>query len=108
MEEIVEAYVNEDLPLEEWDLDKLLSKVQEFIYLLNELKSSELSGLEVNELKEFLKEQMRNAYDLKEGQIEEKRSGLIKQMLDLAFLSQGMLKGEELTKFISRSVDLLK
>ena len=37
-----------------------------------------------------------------------KRSGLIKQMLDLAFLSQGMLKGEELTKFISRSVDLLK
>ena len=37
-----------------------------------------------------------------------KRSGLIKQMLDLAFLSQGMLKGEELTKFISRSVELLK
>ena len=37
-----------------------------------------------------------------------KRSSLINQMLDLAFLSKGMLKGEELTKFISRSVDLLK
>lgn len=33
---------------------------------------------------------------------------LAKQLTDLAMLSQGMLKGEELTRFISRSVDLLK
>jgi molecular chaperone HtpG len=33
---------------------------------------------------------------------------LAKQLCDLAMLSQGMLKGEELTKFINRSVDLLK
>ena len=33
MDDIVEAYVNEDLPPEEWDLQKLVSKVQEFIYL---------------------------------------------------------------------------
>lgn len=32
---------------------------------------------------------------------------LAKQLCDLAMLSQGMLKGEELTKFIKRSVDLL-
>jgi len=37
-----------------------------------------------------------------------KRVALIKQVLDLALLSQGMLKGEELTSFISRSVDLIK
>lgn len=31
-----------------------------------------------------------------------------KQLMDLAMLSQGMLKGEELTKFIKRSVELMK
>jgi molecular chaperone HtpG len=33
---------------------------------------------------------------------------LAKQLTDLAMLSQGMLKGEELTKFITRSIDLIK
>jgi len=37
-----------------------------------------------------------------------KRTKLINQILDLALLSQGMLKGEELTTFISRSVSLIK
>ena len=37
-----------------------------------------------------------------------KREDLIKQVLDLALLSQGMLKGEDLTGFISRSVSLIK
>ncbi len=37
-----------------------------------------------------------------------KRTNLINQLLDLALLSQGMLKGEELTAFISRSVGLIK
>ena len=37
-----------------------------------------------------------------------KRAGLINQLVDLALLSQGMLKGESLTKFISRSVSLIK
>ena len=37
-----------------------------------------------------------------------KRSSLIVQALDLARLSQNLLKGEELTKFIQRSIDLIK
>lgn len=37
-----------------------------------------------------------------------KRTALIKQVLDLALLSQGMLKGEDLTGFIKRSVSLIK
>jgi molecular chaperone HtpG len=37
-----------------------------------------------------------------------KRIDLINQLLDLALLSQGMLKGESMTKFISRSVNLIK
>ena len=39
---------------------------------------------------------------------EKKRERLIQQTLDLARLSQNLLKGEELTKFIQRSVDLIK
>ena len=39
---------------------------------------------------------------------EKKRIRLIQQTLDLARLSQNLLKGEELTSFIQRSVDLIK
>ena len=42
MGEIVEAYVNPDLPPEEWDLDQLVGKVKEFIYLLDDLTSDEV------------------------------------------------------------------
>jgi molecular chaperone HtpG len=37
-----------------------------------------------------------------------KQERLIKQSLDLARLSQGLLKGEELTTFINRSFDMIK
>jgi molecular chaperone HtpG len=37
-----------------------------------------------------------------------KKQPLVKQLVDLALLSNNMLKGEELTRFIKRSVDLIK
>jgi molecular chaperone HtpG len=37
----------------------------------------------------------------------EKRKSLTKQATDLAMLSQGMLKGQDLTAFIKRSIDLI-
>lgn len=40
--------------------------------------------------------------------IKKKRTNLINQVLDLALLSQGMLKGKDLTSFINRSVNLIK
>ncbi len=88
MEEIVEAYVNEDLPIEEWDLDNLLSKVKEFIHLLKDLSPTDLSSLDVNQLKEFLKEQMRNAYDMKEAQIESSNPGIMRQAERFFILQQ--------------------
>ena len=36
------------------------------------------------------------------------RQKMAKQLTDLAMLSQGMLQGEELTKFVQRSVELMK
>ncbi len=39
---------------------------------------------------------------------EEKKTHLIKQSVDLAKLSQGLLKGEALTQFVARSYELIK
>ena len=36
-----------------------------------------------------------------------KENVLVKQLIDLALLSNGMLKGENLTSFIRRSVELI-
>lgn len=43
-----------------------------------------------------------------ETKTEKKREKLAKQAIDLALLANGMLKGEKLTKFINRSIDLIK
>ena len=51
-----------------WDLGQLVGKVKEFIYLLEDLTPDQVQGLGMEELKTFLQEQLRNAYDLKEGQ----------------------------------------
>ena len=88
MNEIVEAYVNPDLPPEEWDLDQLASKVKEFIHLLEDLTPNQIQGLGMEELKAFLQEQLRNAYDLKEGQIEQQRPGLMREAERFFILQQ--------------------
>ena len=88
MEEIVEAYVNQDLPPEEWDLEQLVSKVKEFIYLLNDLEVKDIFSLSMQELKNYLKEQLRAAYDLKESQIENNRPGLMREAERFFILQQ--------------------
>ena len=88
MEEIVEAYVNQDLPPEEWDLEQLVSKVKEFVYLLNDLKEEDIFSLSVQELKSYLQEQLRAAYDLKESQIENYRPGLMREAERFFILQQ--------------------
>ena len=88
MNEIVEAYVNPDLPPEEWDVTQLVSKVKEFVYLLEDLQPDQLQGLSMDDLKAFLQEQLRNAYDLKEGQIEELRPGLMREAERFFILQQ--------------------
>ena len=88
MEEIVEAYVNQDLPPEEWDLDNLVLKVKEFVYLLKDLQTKDILSLSVQELKLYLQEQLRTAYDLKESQIEQYRPGLMREAERFFILQQ--------------------
>ena len=79
MDDIVEYYINIDLPSEEWELEKLVEKVKEFVYLLADLQPNQLEDMSVAEIKAFLHEQVRIAYDLKEAQIDQVQPGLMRQ-----------------------------
>ncbi|MBW4453945.1 MAG: preprotein translocase subunit SecA [Nostoc indistinguendum CM1-VF10] len=79
MDDIVDYYINVDLPSEEWELEKLVEKVKEFVYLLADLQPNQLEDMSVGEIKAFLHEQVRIAYDLKEAQIDQVQPGLMRQ-----------------------------
>ena len=88
MEDIVDAYVDPELPPEEWSLDRLAGKVKEFVYLLSDLQPHDLSGLKVEELKAFLCEHLRSAYDIKEAQVNTIQSNLMRQAERFFILQQ--------------------
>lgn len=88
MDDIVNYYINPDLPSEEWDLEKLVSKVKEFVYLLRDMEPSQLEDLSMDEIKTFLYEQVRIAYDLKEGQVDQIRPGLMREAERFFILQQ--------------------
>ncbi|MFO8040636.1 MAG: preprotein translocase subunit SecA [Sodalinema sp.] len=79
MDDIVDAYINPELPSEEWNLDKLVDKVKQFVYLLEELQPSQLEDMAVEEIKTFLHEQVHIAYDMKESQVDKIQPGLMRQ-----------------------------
>ena len=88
MEDIVDAYVDPELPPEEWALDRLVGKAKEFVHLLSDLEPQDLSGLKVEELKAFLCEQLRSAYDIKEAQVNEIQPSLMRQAERFFILQQ--------------------
>ncbi len=88
MGEIVDAYINPDLPPEEWDLQGLMSKAQEFVYLLADLTPQDIEDMTVYEIKNFLCEEVRKAYDLKEKQVDESQPGLMRQAERFFILQQ--------------------
>ena len=88
MDEIVDYYINPDLPSEDWDLAKLVSKVKEFVYLLADLEPEQLEDLSVSEIKTFLHEQVRIAYDIKEAEIDSVQPGLMRQAERFFILNQ--------------------
>ncbi|MGB3292371.1 MAG: preprotein translocase subunit SecA [Phormidesmis sp.] len=88
MNDIVEAYVNPELPSEEWDLASVVSKVQEFVYLLADLTPDQLENLSMGEIKTFLSEQVRIAYDLKEAQVDALKPGLMREAERFFILQQ--------------------
>jgi preprotein translocase subunit SecA len=88
MDDIVNAYVNPDLPSEEWDLENLVDKVKQFVYLLSDLEPSQLEDMSIDEIKTFLHEQVRIAYDMKEAQVDQIQPGLMRQAERFFMLQQ--------------------
>ena len=79
MDEIVDAYVNPDLPPDEWNMKALVGKAKEFIYLLEDVTVEDMEDMTVTEMKTFLHEEVHKAYDLKESQVEQLQPGLMRQ-----------------------------
>ncbi|MBT9311781.1 preprotein translocase subunit SecA [Leptothoe kymatousa] len=88
MDDIVEAYINPELPPEEWDLDNIVGKVKEFIYLLEDLTADQLENLSMGEIKTFLREQVHIAYDIKESQVDKMKPGLMREAERFFILQQ--------------------
>ncbi|MEO0533136.1 MAG: preprotein translocase subunit SecA [Cyanobacteria bacterium P01_A01_bin.123] len=88
MNDIVEAYINPELPTEEWDLTSLVGKVKEFVNLLSDLEPEHIEDLSMMEIKTFLHEQVRIAYDLKEAQVDQVKPGLMREAERFFILQQ--------------------
>jgi molecular chaperone HtpG len=74
----------------------------------NKKKSDEISQLEKDDL-EKLKKELDTLDSARKDILEAYGSGnkIVKQMIDLALLSNNMLRGEDLSTFVKRSVELL-
>ena len=88
MDDIVDAYVNPELPAEEWQLDQLVAKVKEFVYLLQDLEPEHLEDMAVGDIKTFLHEEVRKAYDIKEAQVDQIQPDLMRQAERFFILQQ--------------------
>ncbi len=88
MDDIVQAYVNPELPPEEWQLDVMVEKVKEFINLLSDLEPEQLVDFSMPEMQTFLQEQVRIAYDTKEAQVDKLQPGLMRQAERFFILQQ--------------------
>ncbi|MDA0672179.1 MAG: preprotein translocase subunit SecA [Cyanobacteria bacterium] len=88
MDDIVQAYINPELPSEEWKLPEMVEKVQEFVYLLSDVAPEHLENLSIGEIKTFLHEQVRIAYDMKEAQVDQMKPGLMRDAERFFILQQ--------------------
>ncbi|MFN5515747.1 MAG: preprotein translocase subunit SecA [Cyanobacteriota bacterium] len=88
MDEIVDAYVNPELPPEEWDTENMVNKAQEFVYLLEDITPADLGDMTVSEMKVFFHEEVRKAYDIKEQQVNQIRPGLMREAERFFILQQ--------------------
>jgi preprotein translocase subunit SecA len=88
MDDIVNAYVEPDLPPEEWNLEGLVNKAREFVNLFDDLTPTQIDDMTYDEIKIFMREEVRRAYDIKETQIDRVQAGLMRQAERFFILQQ--------------------
>ncbi|KAJ6675074.1 SECA INNER MEMBRANE COMPONENT OF SEC PROTEIN SECRETION SYSTEM [Salix viminalis] len=111
MDDILEANIGSDVPVESWDLEKLIAKVQQYCYLLNDLTPdllrSKCSSYE--DLQDYLRLRGREAYSQKRDIVEKEALGLMKEAERFLILSNiDRLWKEHLQaiKFVQQAVGL--
>jgi len=87
-------------------IDEELNKLEE---QHKDKKAEEIPTVEKDK-KEELNKQKSELVDKKVGVLKTygKKNRIVKQLIDLALLSNNMLKGEDLIRFVNRSIDLIK
>ena len=75
VDDIVEAYVNPELPPKEWDLSRFVDRTKKVVYWLENLKI-------------FLQERLHNAYIIQERQMEQHLPGLMRETLGVCSFGQ--------------------
>ena len=90
-------------------IDAAVQEEKRFEETIDKKKEEELPAEEKNQREELSKKvvTLRDERNERLRQIGEKDS-LVRQIIDLALLTNGMLKGKNLTEFIQRSISLIE
>ncbi|BFG23763.1 hypothetical protein CerSpe_100370 [Prunus speciosa] len=111
MDDILEANIGSDASKESWDLEKLIKKLQQYCYLLNDLTPDLLRSncLSYEDLQDYLRRRGREAYLQKRDIIESKAPGLTKdaeRFLVLSNIDRLWKEHLQALKFVQQAVGL--
>ncbi|XWS46377.1 hypothetical protein CRYUN_Cryun14cG0060500 [Craigia yunnanensis] len=111
MDDILGANIGSDAPKESWDLEKLIAKLQQYCYLLNDLTPdllrSQCSSYE--ELQDYLCLRDCGAYLQKRDMVEKQSEGLMKEaerFLILSNIDRLWKEHLQVLKFVQQAVGL--
>ncbi|PWA94634.1 protein translocase subunit SecA protein [Artemisia annua] len=81
MDDILEANIGSEAPRENWDFEKLIGKIQQYCYLLNDLTPDLLAtnSATYEDLREYLRLRGREAYLKKRDIVDKEAPGLMKE-----------------------------
>ncbi|KAL9285377.1 Protein translocase subunit SECA1 [Arabidopsis thaliana] len=111
MDDILEANIGPDTPKESWDFEKLIAKVQQYCYLLNDLTPDLLKseGSSYEGLQDYLRARGRDAYLQKREIVEKQSPGLMKdaeRFLILSNIDRLWKEHLQALKFVQQAVGL--
>lgn len=111
MDDILEANIGSDTSKETWDLEKLIAKVQQYCYLLNDLTPDLLRSQcsSYGALQDYLRLRGREAYLQKRDLVEKQAPGLMKEaerFLVLSNIDRLWKEHLQALKFVQQAVGL--
>jgi preprotein translocase subunit SecA len=88
MQDIIDVNIDPDLPSEEWKLEALIAKAREFVRLFADLSHTQLEDMTYPEIKAFMYEEVRKAYDIQEAIVDKTEPGLMRKAERFFILQQ--------------------